>query len=258
MDFAIELFVIGCVVPAVIATIVAGSVLRLRAGRTFSRWALPLAAAVGYAGGYLLLPDWAAIRPQRHWQWLPYLALAAAAIGPIGLDSRQAAWSRSLALTSLAVGAAYLLVPLWPNLIPPRPWSLVLVSVYLSALALAAQSLVPRLTTGSFLALLTLGAATVAGALAIDVVRYGQLAGMAAAVLFGCGVAVAISRPVDAVPGNGLPPLFAVLVGGSAYVGCVEPEPPRWWLLLLPALPLVLGPIVARFKRCRASANSAQ
>ncbi len=53
-------------------------------------------------------------------------------------------------------------------------------------------------------------------------------------------------------------PIYSVLIGGMAYVGCVEPEEPLWWLLLVPAIPLAVG-LAARFiKPYRASAGLAQ
>jgi hypothetical protein len=36
-------------------------------------------------------------------------------------------------------------------------------------------------------------------------------------------------------------PVFAVLVGGSAFVGYIEPQPPLYGLLVLPAAPLALA-----------------
>jgi len=259
MDLAIELLVVGILVPAAIAGVVTWSALRFRLARFIQLYALPAAAATAFAISYILLPDeWAAIKPERHWQWLPYLAAAAALAGPATLASARAAWVRSLVVGGLAVGTAFLLVPAWPDLKPARPVSIVLLAIYLDALMSALDWLAPRLPVAWLLALLTAAAGVLAAALAIDVIRFGQLAGIAAAALGGSWLVAVFIRGSETLDPRGLTPLFAVLAGGMSCVGCVEPEQPLWWLLLIPTIPLAIGPILSRFKLYRASASSAQ
>jgi hypothetical protein len=259
MNLAIELLGVGLIVPAAIAGVLAWCALQFGDARRIQLYALPAAVAVAYSVSYALLPEWAALAPERHWHWLPYLGLAAAVLGPAGLAAGRPAWTRALAMTALAVGAAYLLVPAWPDLQPPRRLSIALVAVYLSSLILAVEWLGPRVSTAWLLGLLALGG----GALTITVaalvsVRFGVLAAMVAGALAGCWLACMFYRKSSLPDSRCVAPLFAVLVGGAAYVGGIEPQPPLWWLLLIPAIPLAIGAFVWQFTQYRASAGSAQ
>jgi hypothetical protein len=256
MNLATELLVIGVVVPGTIAAAAAWAAQRLSAAPWVQLYALPAAVAVAYAVSYALLPEWAALQPERHWQWLPYLAPAAAVIGPACVTPGRPAWLRSLVFTALAVGAAYVLVPDWPDLQPARRVSVALIAVYLSSLMLAGESIASRLSALWLLGLLAISSIVLTVVLAIDVFRYGQLAAMAAAALAGCLLMMAISRGSARLDVRGLVPIYALLVGGAAYVGCVEPQPPLWWLLLIPAIPLAIGALVLHFTPYRASADS--
>jgi hypothetical protein len=258
MNLAIELLVIGLVVPAAIAGLLTWILPRIISGQWATNYAATAAVVIAFVISYALLPEWAALKPERHWQWLPLLAIAAHIVGSAGMQSGQSMWLRAALLAVLAAGAAYLLVPTWPDLQPPRFASILLVAIYLASLMRMLDWLSPSLSATWLLAVLTLTAAILAVILAIDVVRFGQLAGIGAAALAGCWIAVVFTAKTKSFDRPGLSPVFAVLVGGMAYVGCIEPAQPAWWLLLLPALVLPLGLAAAKLRPYRASASSAQ
>src|SRR5262249_49861189 len=74
-------------------------------------------------------------------------------------------------------------------------------------------------------------------------ITYGQLAGLAAAALAGCS-ASGRSRSRE-TSFRGLVPAYAILVGGTAFVGFIEPSPPLRGLLLAANAPLALWAFAA-------------
>jgi hypothetical protein len=240
MPGAMWLIVLTAVAPAVAALIAAVLWRRLIPAAAWSEQsALPLGLAIGFFAGYWLLPDdWAPLWPNRHWQWLPYLALAAA-IAAV-LPEKAGHLVRWPAFAAVAIGAAWLLVPTWDDLYPPRiPW-IALVAAYLSLLTMALDALPDRLLGrvfgGSLLAtfavltvlLLAIGASA----------KIAQLSAIASAALAGGFAAMFLLKLSTPRAARGLVPVFAVLAGGLAYVGTIEPEVPQPLLLLVPAAPL--------------------
>ena len=67
---------------------------------------------------------------------------------------------------------------------------------------------------------------------------YGHVAAIAAAATVGCWVASFFHVHETTI--RGLIPAFVVAVGGSAFVGYIEPEPPLSGILLVPVAPLAL------------------
>jgi len=258
MNLSLELVGICLVVPATAAALVVWGALRFDSARLAERFALPCGAAAAFISAYVLLPEWAALTPDRHWHWLPYLAAAAALVGPAGTASGSPAWLRWLVLLALATGTAFLVVPSWDTLRPARPASIAVLAAYLSVLMLALDRLSRRISSAWLLAVFALTGCLLAGLLADNSVRFAQLAGIAAAAFAGCWFVIAIAKRNATVDIRGAVPIYGVLMGGMAYVGCIEPEEPLWWLLLIPTIPLTVG-LAARFVRqYRASAGSAQ
>jgi hypothetical protein len=69
------------------------------------------------------------------------------------------------------------------------------------------------------------------------------LAGIAAAAMTGCCTTAIFRDHQDNL--RGLIPVYFVLVGGCAFVGFMEPEPPQVGLLIILAAPLALWACVA-------------
>src|SRR4051812_45341785 len=121
--------------PTVATSLLTGWLLRRFAPASIAaRYATAAPAAAAFAVGYVLLPDWALLWPQRHWQWLPYLAIAAAVVGPIGQAPAFQAWERALLHVLFGVVAGWLLVPTWETLEPSRATWMVCVAGGISGL----------------------------------------------------------------------------------------------------------------------------
>jgi hypothetical protein len=158
---------------------------------------------------------------------------------------------------ALAAGTAFVIVPAWDALRPARPASMAIVAVYLGILMVRVDRR-PHSTSTSWLLVLALTGFVLAGVLADGSVRYAQLAGIAAAAFAGCWLGVALGRRGIGVNPRSIAPIYSVLIGGMAYIGCIESEEPLWWLLLVPAIPLLAGLVLRFFTPYRASAGSAQ
>jgi hypothetical protein len=239
----LELIGATLVAPAVVALFVAWISRRLLPEHAATRYRLALGLASGFAAGYVLLPEWAPLVPTRHWQWLPYLAMAAAVVGPVGCASGVAAWERLLLACALAFAAAWFLVPTWETLQPPRAALMPAVAAYLLALAGLLSMLPDRLLGATFISVLAASAMATAVCVAIATsFKYGQVTVLAASALAGCWLAAALwnHRESTAASSRSIAAAYAVLVGGMAFVGGVELEPPDPWLLLAPAAPLLL------------------
>ena len=207
------------------------------------RFGLPLGLAAGFFVGYLILPDdRAAIVPVRHWHWLPWVGAAAVlgAVSPEGVTpSRFGAVERWLVFAALALFAAWNLVPLWPHLTPPRLYSVPLVAAYHFLLMAGLSQLPDRLLGRLSLALLL--ASAIASALLITIavsMRMGNVGAIAAAATAGSMMATVVGSHTP-LSTRSLIPAFALLVGGTAYVGAIEVTP-RPLVLLPPVVPLVL------------------
>jgi hypothetical protein len=245
--------------PAALVSAAAGWLLGAVLPRELApRYRLGVALAIGFIVGNWLLPDSPQFVPTRHWHWLPYLAAGAAAIGGLTLGGGVTWPERIVAYALLALVAAWLLVPTWEELQPPRPYLIGLLAAYFAVLAALLAMLPARLQGATVAAPLTASATGVALLVTAEVsMLYGQLVAVAVAALAGCTVATLRTRSVSehtlapsASEGSPLPPLatslrglapvYAVLVGGLAFVGAIEPTPPLWHIMLAPAAPLAL------------------
>ncbi|MEX2176140.1 MAG: hypothetical protein WD872_17390 [Pirellulaceae bacterium] len=242
MELAIEILGRGGVVPAACAAQLVWLASRFRAAEPAGRYAAAVAIAAAFGLGYVLLPDWAALVPQRHWQWLPYLALLAAVLGPVARAAGVQAFERWLLALLLAVAAAWVLVPAWSDLVPARGWSIALLAAYLLALSMALDALPERLAGPRLLGLFALAAGALAIVLLVSITaKLGQVAGVAAAAIAGAWTVAGSFERNEALLSRAAVPLYAVLVGGLAYVGAIEvPGATHWELLVLPAAPLAL------------------
>jgi hypothetical protein len=176
--------------------------------------------------------------------WLLYLA-PFAAIVTIGIEMARVRDSRRYAmLLGASLLAAWLLVPSWPSLWPPRIVCIPLLAVYFVALALLLDALADRFSGPVFIAAVALAAGGLALLVsALSSMRYGQFLAVAAAALAGCAVISAFSRPSGSYRGVGF--VYAMVVGGWAFVAGAYPMPPHYGYLLVAAAPLLLWAWVA-------------
>jgi hypothetical protein len=249
MNAAISLVIFSIAAPAAVALAAALVLERILPERIGQRMALAVALAAGFCAGYWLLGEWTTLIPQRHRQWLPWLAIAAAFVGGIRASS-YVSW---IAWTLLAAASAWVLVPTWATLWPPRLVTIPLLAAYLLLLMALLAALPDRLLGRLFVVLLTAAAIGVALLIAIGVsLKISQVALAGAAAFGGCSVAAftpsAAAKSVgsaQAAASRGLIPAFAVLIGGLAFAGTIEPQPPLPIVLLAPAAPLMLWLFVA-------------
>ncbi len=203
------------------------------------RYAAAAAVAAAFFVGYAMLPSWAELAPTRHWQWLPYLGVMAMILGPIGLADGVSKVERFMLHLLLAITAAWLLVPTWTSLQPPRSTYVPLVSGYLFLLTVLLEPLPGRISGKLFCILLSLAALATALTIAAFIsLRYGRVSAVAGTAVVGCCVATFFQK--DQLTMRGVMPIYAVLIGGLAFVGFVEPETPLFGVLVMPAAPLTL------------------
>jgi hypothetical protein len=238
----IDLLLKGLLGPLAIAALAAWALGRWP-GDTARRWRLPAAVALGALFGLAWSHGWSTLQPTRHWHWLAPLAATAAILGAVGRNPHAAPFDRLALAALLAILAASGLVPGWKEIAPHRPWYVAGLAAYLALLTLAVGSI--RNTDLLSRASLVLPALILAGPVAAGVsLTYAQLALAGASALAG---ALLLAPGADLRP---LAPLYAVLVGGSAFIAALEPRPPVPGLLAVAAVPLVL-PLADRFARPR-------
>jgi hypothetical protein len=240
MSLVLESGVYGGIVPVVVVLALVWVARRFLSLRAFEQTALAVACAAAFVSGWVLLPDdWTPLKPARPWHWLPYLGLLAAALSAVGYAKNPWVLRRLATNLLVAVAAAWLLAPNWPDLAPPRYVYILLLGGYLFALTTLLDALPDRLLRRPFPFLLFAAASATAVVIADPVsLTYGQIAGVAAASLFGCGAATWLGISAGAL--RGLIPVYTVLVGGIAFTGSIEPEPPLFLILLAPEAPLAL------------------
>jgi len=238
--FSLDFLLKGVAAPAGAAFVVA---LLLRRAGLGSRGIGAVAYAAGQALGTAWMlsgsGDWL---PGRNLQWVPWVGVAAAAIGPTVVATGLATVERWLLTIFAAAAAAFVLVPLWPDLWPPRLTSIALFALAATVVARLLDGLVRR-SSPRLIALLMAGgsglaAMLIAASLSLTI---GEAALTTAAAL--TGTAIALSFRSDELSVRGLCLPYTLAVGGWCYVTAIEPPPPApplVALLFLPAAPLVV------------------
>ncbi len=198
----------------------------------------PCAVAIGFIAGYALLPrDWAGwkLDASQPWTVLPYLgAMAAVLVAAFPPGAKSQTWRRFVLFFVAPIAAMYL-TPNWPVFGLGREkvrWVLI---VYLLLVALPLQYLPERVLDWGLLAAMSLTAgvtAVLSGALVST--RFAQLAAIAAGALAGSSIAGLLSAKRGGLPAASAIPVYVVLVGGIAWIACVEPEPAKVGLLVIP------------------------
>jgi MFS family permease len=236
-DAVTEILGLGVLAPAAIALVTCWLSVSVLPAAVSSRVSVALGFLAGFVAGYILLPEWAELRPSRHWHWLPWISLAAGVTGVLGFCApRTIKWVLVVATT---IVAAWFLVPTWASLSPPRPIWLTGLSAGLLLLIGLSEPLPTRIGGRLALGLLGITAAAVALTIAACIsLTYARIAGLAACALAGVWAAVWLRRTDSDLAVRAAVPAIQVAVGGVAFVACIEPDPPQYCLLLLPAATL--------------------
>jgi len=243
LSLGLEIFGLAAVAAFVASLALAWTVRRIMPASASGYFIVPCAVAIGFVAGYAVLPrEWAGFIPEENqrWQWLPYGGLMAAlfAVGcPPG--PRSQAWR--FAVIAAAPIAAFYLTPKWPVFGLAQQKLRWIMAVYLLLVGVPLQYLPARLLDQGLLALMTAAAALTAVATGAMVSsKLAQLAAIAAGGLAGNWVAGLLSAKRGGLPGQSVVPVYAVLVGGIAWIACVEPDPAQACLLVIPLGPVVL------------------
>jgi hypothetical protein len=214
--------------------------IRLRRGTDF---VLPCAVVAGFFAGYLVLSrDFAAIVPQqnRPWQWLPWFAaitaILSASLSPL---SRPAAWILPLIVSACMAAAVF--APSWPIFgLTRRPLHLV-VAMYLVLSGGPLLYLPDKVRERWLLPVFTISgviAAVVVGAMVST--RLAQLVAISAGAFAAAAIAAKWLIKASDRSFRSLIAIFSILVGGTAWLAFVEPDPPQPMLLLVALIPLLL------------------
>jgi len=241
IGLAREIFGLSALTGLVVSFVVVWSIRRAVPATGKHNFSLPLGISLGFFAGYCVLHGVQAVFvPKQSWQWLPYLGLAIACItaAPAGARYGRASWSRVL-IGCIAAGC--LLTPKWPILGVNWPLTIGLAIAYLLLIAGPLEMLPDRLIARTLLAVMTFAAVLSAAAIGVEVsVKYAQLAAIAAGSLAGAllGQSGNSSPAVSAI--RAAIPLYAALLGGTAFIATIEPEKPLFRLLLPPLAPVVV------------------
>jgi hypothetical protein len=213
------------------------------AGQGYGRHlALIWPVAISFVVGYALLPrEFAGFVPDamQPWKWLPYAGLWAAFISSVLPPISKAG---KFVIVAAAPIPAYCFTPGWP-VWGYEPRSVIWLSLaYLLLIGLSLQTLPKRILGSRYLGLFaaaTLILTVVIGGLVS--LRLAQLAAIAASALLGAFLATITSRrSSEEASGESVLAVYAVLVGGIAWIACVEPDPPQPGLLAIPLLPAAM------------------
>lgn len=208
--------------------------------------AIRLGAGLGLAGGFFAafaFLDWAPLKPEDSWNWLPYLALLAVGAGFTEELANVPVSVRWCLRGMVAAAAAWLLLPDWPELQANRvAW---LAAIGLAVLVLwSLLELVAQRQPGPGLPLLllalSLAAAALlflAGNLKLALLPMALAAGLGGLTLVACIYSDKALLP-GAVPGFTV--LFVGLVFTARFHNYAEPPVPAASFVLVGAAPAVL------------------
>ena len=205
------------------------------------RYAAAIAFAAAYLAGHLLSAD--DPLPSRHWHWIPFAGLVASILGPVTLARGIGIGERTIVVLLLSLAAAWMLVPTWSSLSPPRLVWVPLLAVGMALLALLLFPLSKRIPAPRLIGFLALSALAVAGlAAGLVSMTYATQIAIAGVALLGAAIAARFSARAAA---GGIGLAYAWVVGGWAFVTCIDPQQPVYVLLLAPFAPLALWCCVA-------------
>lgn len=208
MNSLIEAMVIAGAVSIAVSAIV----LTFMPATESARYTGALGFAAGFLSGYAYLEP-SHLLPVSQWQWLPWLALISAVVGPISIASGVKSPERWALSAIVALAAAWFLVPTRATLEPARP-TYILAAVAGLTLLWNLMDRPAQRQAGVPLAL-ALAVTCVSGAALVAVavsVRIGFLGVVGAAALAGGGLSAALKRDCTAARAM-LGPASVVLVG---------------------------------------------
>jgi hypothetical protein len=225
--------------PAVVAAVVAWVLGRLTTRESLARHSVAAALGLAFCAGFFVIHEWANAVPSKHSHWTLYVAIGGAVLGPIVAAQGVAVWERVLLAMLASLASAFVLVPTWETLAPSRIVWVSVLAADLAILAILIQPLPQYLSPRVVLLAMSGSALVLTGLLtAIWSLSLGKIAAIPALALLGVGF-VTWFRPVESGM-SGAALAYSLMVGGAAFLGCIEPDPPVWPLLAVPPAPIVL------------------
>jgi hypothetical protein len=257
---AIEIGIYSGLIPAAAALVLCSLLGRLLPDGIAARYRLAAAFALAVFVGFAAGPQRKSFIPEEFWDWVPYLGVLAAIVAGAARANRISHIARWVMIAVVAALAAWLVVPTWEDLAPPRPVHLAAVAVGIAALALLLEPLSKRLPGRAFPWWLMVTAGACALLILAEVSEtFGRLAALPASALVGCLLAAWLTTAAADWGSLALP--YAVVVGGYTYTSAIYPSPPLVPLVFAPFAPLGLwictcGPL-GRLTGVRAAAAQA-
>jgi hypothetical protein len=195
--------------------------------------------------GFLLLGK-NLYQPERHWHWLPVIAVWSWLAGIVGFR-RGSHWLERTAW-ALACGgiAGYLLVPTWKDLADQRVWLMLGLATAVAVLILATDWLGraarPLLVLFSFGVASLVGAAWIGAGFSLTNARWLLIA---TAIPGGIILAAMLPGASARLEAGRLLPLLSSWLLGGLFIGAIEPNPPHYEMLILGSLPIALLAVAA-------------
>jgi len=220
MPFSPADIISGFVVPATFAVLVASMWRRRITAESGRQLGTILAFISGFHAGYWLL-GLGPVRPEAHWQWLPWLLCLTLFAGLPPFSGRSAMSARLGLTVFIAALSGWLLVPAWEHLEPSRTIHLAAFGAAVLFSATALQPLTIRVPPVWVMASLTgsLAAGAVILALAGSL-RFAQMAGCGVAALLGMIAAARLDKGRISTDALVLP--YTLLVTALMMIGRVN------------------------------------
>ncbi|MBX3442864.1 MAG: hypothetical protein KF774_10690 [Planctomyces sp.] len=228
---------VALAVAPVVAVVVVLACRRL-CGERGLRFAGPCAVAGAFVLADALTSGMQHWLPTRNWQWTLHVAVLAAVLGPIAAAPGLTRSERWLLYATGAVIAACLLVPRWAK--PEQAaWWIPLAAGGIFLLAALQEPLSGRVSGVALTGAWAISALCLAGLIAVEFsLSWAQVAGLVGLALTGAAFGLGFAPAESAT--RALVATQALVVGGWAFISCVEPSRPAYVLLAPPALPLLL------------------
>lgn len=245
MPFSAADFVWGVAAPAIVSGVVFLAVGRLGRGDAASRQAAALAVTAGFLAAYVAY-DWAPLAPKESWQWLPYLAVAAAIVAPAGLAQGIGRIERGALFLVLGAAAAWFLVPDWKEIEPTRHRHMLTLGAGTWLLCWFWDATAGRIRGGAMPISVFFAASAGAAVLGFaGILKFVHLAAALAAGVAGWLLASLIRSRETSF--RGATAACAVLLGGLMYSGRVSSYSgvPLASYVLVPAAPVCLWVLAA-------------
>lgn len=228
-------------VPVIVSAVIAAGLVR-------SQRTAPVGSSVALAAAFFagwVSQDWTTLQPTRYLDWLPWVTIGLSTVVLANASGLSARYVWCLVIAA-CIGAAWLLVPSFPRLQPPRPQAVAMLSVAAVVLTIALERLAARISHRLFIAGLmatgTAGSIVLAQSFSL---KFAQIMGILTAALTGSllfGKHKSEKLSVDTAL------VFMTVFTNLMFIGCAgsTSDVPVFCYAILPAAPITLWITVCR------------